>query len=81
MNKYKFKAGGTCPINGRRDLFDVTIKSDRLVLVEDLLEVVDELNNQPIFQEGWTRALAERLGVEVVTKGWHSGVRVVCREH
>lgn len=80
MNKYTFQAGGTCPVNGRKDLFDVRVKSERAIPVEEILGVVETLSELNAFQEEWTRHLAERLGASVTTRGWHSGVRVVCRE-
>lgn len=80
MNRYELKAGGFCPTNKRRDLFDVVIESERTIPVEDIDRVVAGLDKMKVYQEQWTRLLAERLGAQVTTVGWHSGVRVTVTE-
>lgn len=80
MNTYIFQAGGICPVNERKDLFDVMVESERALPVEEILSAAEELSQLRAFQEEWTRTLAEMLGASVTTRGWHSGVLVICKE-
>ena len=50
MNRYELKAGGTCPANGRRDLFDVTVESERTIPVELIVEATIKLDAGAMFQ-------------------------------
>jgi GTP cyclohydrolase I len=69
-----------CP-NGCRDLYEVTFRVGKLVMVEELLEVVAQYEEREIFQEELTQQLADLLQCEVESQGTHSDVRtrVVCR--
>jgi hypothetical protein len=69
-----------CPVNEGNDVYRLTVRTVRLVQVETILEAVIKLTDKPVFQENLMAALAEALGCEVETIGYHSGVKttVVC---
>lgn len=64
-----------CPIDHETDAYRVTVRTDRVVKVEDILAAVADLTKQEAFQENLTERLARRLGCEVETIGTHSGVQ------
>ncbi len=71
---------GKCPVAECPDVYEVTVRTDRVVMVEDILAAVKDLTADQRTQEDLTDKLAFRLLCEVETVGVHSGVktRVVC---
>ena len=69
-----------CPVDGLLDVYTLTVRTSRVVKVEDLLATVARLAGKPLFQEELTQAMHRALACEVETVGCHSGVmtRVVC---
>ncbi len=69
-----------CPVNGQCDVYEVTFRLDRLVLVEHLLLAAVDFKSKVIYQEDLTKQLAALFECEVESRGSHSGVRtrVVC---
>ena len=80
MVEHRLVVTATCPVDGGGDVYWVTVRTHRVMKVEDILEAVKELTSQPAFQESMTESLHRRLSCEVESVGWHSGVqtRVVC---
>lgn len=78
--EHTLTAVGRCPVDGCPDVYEVTVRTDRVVMVEDILAAVRDLTSAPRTQEAFTADLATRLGCEVETRGAHSAVstRVVC---
>ena len=76
--EYQLTVVAKCPIDNARDSYQVTIRTSRIVKVEDILAAAKELAETPLFQEELTSKLASKLAVEVETVGWHSGVRATC---
>ena len=72
----------TCPVDGTADVYDVVVRTGRVIKVAEILAVSERLAQAPVFQEALTCGLASELGAEVQSTGWHSGVRtvVVCGE-
>lgn len=67
----------SCPVNGGRDTYQVTIESTRLIHVETILAAVSVIP-ETTFQEDATEALASSLDCTVTTVGYHSGVKTTC---
>lgn len=69
-----------CPVDARRDIYTVFVRTNRIVKVEDILEAIADNTKEPVFQEALTRRLADAIGCEVETQGWHGEVftTVVC---
>jgi len=77
QNQYRWGFRGTCPINGRSDKYYATIETKKFIIVEDLLAYCEANKEKPIFQEAWTKKLAEKFGVSVTLIGYHrGGVRI-----
>lgn len=78
--EHKLSVASLCPVDNRRDLYTLFVRTNRVVKVEDILEAVEKSTKKPIFQENLTAALAKVLGCEVETQGWHGEVftTVVC---
>lgn len=70
----------TCPVDERRDVYRVVVRTNRTVKVEDILAAVEQNTKKAVFQEELTKLLAKSLGCEVETRGWHGEVytTVVC---
>jgi hypothetical protein len=75
---YEFKTKATCPVDGEVIEFDVTIYSEDMIEVEDILDHVRDMTASHIMQEPFTQRLADRLNVSVTTIGTHSGVKITC---
>lgn len=73
---YELRVQCNCPVDGRGDVYDVTIVSDRTIFCEKINEVTAALSSERIPQEELTDRLHRELRAEVTTVGWHSGVKV-----
>lgn len=69
-----------CPVDESVDIYTCTVRSDRIIPVEDILAAVRPLQTEKIFQEQLTLRLHKQLRASVETLGLHSGVqtRVLC---
>jgi hypothetical protein len=74
---HEFRMRSRCPVNGATDLYEVTVETDKLVKVEDILKAAASFT-EPAFQEEITQKLATALECRVTTIGHHSGVRTTC---
>ena len=72
--KHRLTMLAKCPVNDGRDEYAVTVETDRVVKVEDILAAVADYADKAAFQEDITRELARRLGVKVTTVGMHGTV-------
>ena len=73
---YTLTMQAACPVDGKKDVYQVEVISDRTIPVERILELTKD---QPEgFQEDLTKNLARLLGARVISTGWHSGVKTVC---
>jgi len=73
---YTFTIEAVCPVDKKKDVYEVEVISDRTIPVEDILRFTKD---QPeAFQETLTENLARLLGARVISTGWHSGVKTVC---
>lgn len=82
--RHALKATGTCPNNGLPDHYRIAVYTTDILFCERIAEAVDELLAKPIYQESFTRALADRLGCKVRTwcRHLHGGrVRTDCVCH
>lgn len=73
--EHQFEATAKCPVDGKPDVYTVTVRADRVIKVEDILAAAKSLVGKPIFQEDFTQELHRKLACEVETMGYHSGVR------
>ena len=62
-----------CPSDDLPDLYHMTVECERTIPVEKIMEVVDELSKEKIFQEELTQRIARLLNARVTTIGWHFG--------
>lgn len=69
-----------CPVDEQPDVYTLTVRSSRVVKVEDILSAAATLATEKLFQEELTQRMHRALACEVETVGYHSGVRtrVVC---
>lgn len=79
MNTYFLRASGVCPNNGDTDAYAIIIESASPVQVERINAVTKVLLAVPVYQEDFTRHLAETLNAKVTVTGWHQGVFVTSR--
>ena len=77
MARHRLWIDSSCPVDGAADRYECVVDvSGRVVKCEEIVEAVEVLTKKPIFQEGLTQALADRLNATVVTKGTHVKGRV-----
>jgi len=76
--RHELTAWGQCPVDGAPDRYEITVRSSRVVMVEDILAAADGLLSKPIYQEAFTDQLASKLGAGVTTVCIHSGVKTTC---
>lgn len=74
-------APSLCPINGARDVYEVTLQLTELVPVETILAKVADFATLRIYQEDLTQALADAFNCTVESVGFHSGVTTRCICH
>ena len=73
MNEYKWSFRGTCPMNGRSDKYWAKLTTTGFVEVEKLLKFCADREEEPIFQEDWTKLLQKEFGGAVTLVGHHQG--------
>ncbi len=78
LNTYVLSITAACPADKLPDAYRVRVRARRVIPVEDILAAVNKATAEPLYQEGVTLALHRALACEVVTVGWHSGVRTRC---
>ena len=78
--EHRFQVSAKCPVDDRRDLYTVFVRTNRVIKVEDILAAVEKQTKEAVFQEDLANALAKVLGCEVETQGYHGEVftTVVC---
>jgi NADPH-dependent 7-cyano-7-deazaguanine reductase QueF len=69
-----------CPVDEKPDVYTMTVRSARVIKVEDILSIAAKFAAEKLFQEELTEQVHRALACEVETVGYHSGVRtrVVC---
>jgi len=75
MNTYRTTHRAECPNGGLMDTYQITIRSQATIMVEDILKT---LNNAPsmIYQEDLATLLRAKIGAEVTVEGWHHGIQI-----
>lgn len=74
---HEIQVYGRCPVDGASDSYDVSISTRKLLKVEDIIAVIAALE-WPLFQEEMTQQLADKLGCNVRSVGYHSGIKTTC---
>ena len=65
-----------CPINKKVDKYRIFLKSEKIIEVEKIKDLLQKMERKEIFQEDLTRVVSEKLGATVSIEGMHSGVFV-----
>lgn len=72
MNKYKITFTALCPVNNKKITYNLEIKSDAMIRVEDLLAFVWQVDQG--FHEEIADSLIERFGGQQKLRAFHHGV-------
>lgn len=72
MNKYKVKFTALCPVNNDKITYNLEIKSDLMIMVEELLSFVSKVDQG--FHESIADSLIERFGGQQKLYAYHHGV-------
>lgn len=75
--RYEMKIVASCPVDDRPDVYDAVFESDACIKVEDIISAVAVWRDRKDFQETITEELARTLKCNVVTVGYHSGVKTI----
>ena len=78
--KHTLQAHAICPVDKKKDTYELIVETSSVIPVEKILEKVEQLKDETMYQEDLTVELARHLCVKVTTIGYHSGVKseVVC---
>ena len=74
---YSLKVQAICPVDKKNDTYQIDIVADRAIPVEDILRLTKD--RPEAYQETITENLARLLGAKVISTGFHSGVKTVCK--
>jgi hypothetical protein len=74
---HEIQVYGRCPVDSASDSYEVSISTRRMLKVEDIIAVIAALE-WPLFQEEMTQQLADKLGCNVRSVGYHSGIKTTC---
>ena len=72
LNKYKVTFTALCPVNSKKITYNLKIKSDAMIRVEDLLAFVRQVDQG--FHEAIADSLIERFGGQQILRAYHHGV-------
>jgi hypothetical protein len=77
--KHRFTCHGKCPVNGDKDVYDVTVWLDRTEEALELAKRVQKILSKPMFQESFTQLVKDTIPNvrKVKTVGKHRHVRTV----
>ncbi len=70
---HQFELVSSCPSDDLGDLYAVTIETERLIKVEDIIAFADKLGAQTLYQEDIALKLAREFKVKVTLEGTHFG--------
>lgn len=75
MNTYQTTHRAACPNGDLMDTYQITIRSQATIMVEDILRTLNESPGK-IYQEDLATLLRAKLGAEVTVEGSHHGVQI-----
>ena len=75
MNTYKTTHRASCPNGDLMDTYEITIRSQSTIMVEDIIRTLQEAPKS-IYQEDLATLLRAKLGAEVTVEGWHHGIHI-----
>lgn len=82
MNKYKIEFTAKCPNNSMVvDKYKLTLKTENLIQVEEIIAYVEMLQRESVFQEDLTKKIAEHFNCTAKIIGWHFNVKVVSKHY
>ena len=64
-----------CPNGDLMDTYQITIRSQATIMVEDILRTLNEAPAR-IYQEDLATLLRSKLGGEITVIGWHHGIKI-----
>lgn len=73
MNTYSTEFYSTCPVNGVRVLYQLTVQTSKTIKVEDLISTVSGIH-QGMLHEDIAQYLLEGFGGEQTLQAYHHGV-------
>jgi len=80
MNTYKLNFASTCPNDNAVDNYKLTIKSKKIIMVEDILEVVAEIKKEAKYQEEIHDTLKKNFPeAKIKMVGWHLGIEITTK--
>lgn len=69
---HNFTLTATCPVDGSRDVYEVSVKVGYLVKCEDIVAAAETISKEsPVFQEELTEKLARKIPHSTVTTSGH----------
>ena len=75
MNTYQTTHRAKCPNGDLMDAYQITIRSQATIMVEDILRTLNEAPTK-IYQEDLATMLRAKLGAEITVTGWHHGIHI-----
>ena len=72
--RYSFEGHCNCPVDNLPDTYKITLYSQKVIAVEDIIKATVSLEPLKMFQEEYTQRLHRLLNCKVQTVGIHSGV-------
>jgi hypothetical protein len=76
MNTYQTTHRAACPNGELMDSYQITIRSEATIMVEDILKALNEAPGR-IYHEDLATLLRARFGAEVTVKGFHHGIHII----
>lgn len=76
---YRLSMECSCPTDGLKDHYIVEVIANRVIEVEEILELVQAQEKKQQFQETLTETLSRQLNTQVITRGTHYQVEVICQ--
>lgn len=72
---YQTRFTAQCPVDGTTDIYDLTVVSEQMIPVEEILEAIKDSTQHLVFQEEIHGNLSARLpDASITIVGTHSGV-------
>ena len=75
MNIYELNHIAKCPNGVLSDSYEITIKSSKTIMVEDILHELEKIESH-IYQEDLATKLRSAIGAEISIVGYHHGIKI-----
>jgi len=78
-HKYTIKFNAKCPADNSIDSYKLKIYSNKIILVEDIIAIINKLTTEPIYQEKLAEIIYNNIKEKLKLIGYHSNIKIISK--